>query len=97
MSDFLRRSCKWKPIEENLTSAEIRKHMKSMMGPQKMIFFEEINRKGLKNIFKFKKSIEITRLWKLYLFIYKKLRAEKKIYFYFIIYYSSKFFEIKCN
>jgi hypothetical protein len=81
--------CKLATIKQGLTSKDIRGHMKSFQGPKKSTLLNEIDKQGLKNIFKkINKKIEITRLWKQYWFIHNKLRSGYD--------YSSSFFENSC-
>ncbi len=82
--------CKLAQIRQGFSSKEIRSHMKSLQGPNKNTFFNEINLQGMKNIFKkIDKKNEITRLWKQYWFIHNKLRCQYD--------YSSSFYENSCN
>ena len=100
LSDFLQINCKWKPFEAQSDSKQIRDHMKSMQGPQKTIFFNQINNSStsIKALFKgIHKKIEITKLWSLYWSIHKILRTQKKMHFNFVIDYSSEFVKIKCK
>jgi len=97
LSEFLEIKCKLKPINQGLTSKEVRSHMKSLQGPSKAVFFETVNNIGFNNIFgKITKKNEITRLWKQYWFIHKKLRVDKATQYNFIINYSSDFFKNNC-
>ncbi len=98
LSEFLQDKCKLAPVNQGLTSKEIRSYMKSFQGPSKIRFFEQINQHGLMKIFKkVNKKHEITRLWKQYWFIHKKLRINETVKYNFIINYSSNFFENSCN
>ena len=100
LSEFLHDNCKRKRFEEGSDSKEIRVQMKSMMGPQKNIFFNQItsSKTNIKALFKsLAKRIEITILWSLYWFIHKILRAQRRMHFNFVIDYSSEFIKIKCT
>ncbi len=98
LSEFLVVKCKFQPIEERATSRDVRIHMKKMMGPKKKVFFDQMDKHGVKNVFtKIEKKNEITMLWKQYWLLHNKLREEKKSVFNFIINYSSDFFKNNCN
>jgi len=97
LSDLLA-ACKMPSLNEDSTSNDLRKHMKSFQGPKKKIIFDKMIHVGLKNVFpKINKKHEKTRLWNQYWFIHKKLREEKIINYNFFINNSYLFFENNCN